>query len=65
MTFPPEEVPSTEQRFTKRLGRIISNEVHIPPYFQEMLLPQTLMRKPSILGKVPTEVTTIQNLCQQ
>ena len=62
---PPEEVPSTEQWFTKRFSRIISNEVHIPPYLQEILLPHTLMRKPSILCKVPTEVTTIQNLCQQ
>ena len=62
---PPEEVPSTEQWFTKRFSRIISSEVHIPPYLQEILLPHTLMRKPSILCKVPTEVTTIQNLCQQ
>ena len=58
-------MPSTEQRFTKRLCRIISYEVHISPYLQEILLPHTLMRKPSILRKVPTEVTTIQNLCQQ
>ena len=62
---PPEEVPSTEQWFTKRFSRKISNEVHISPYFQEILLPHTLMRKPSILRKMPTEVTTIQNLCQQ
>ena len=58
-------MPSTEQWFTKRLCRIISYEMHIPPYLQEILLPHTLMRKPSILRKVPTEVTTIQNLCQQ
>ena len=49
-------MPSTEQWFTKRFCRIISNEVHIPPYLQEILLPHTLMRKPSILRKVPTEV---------
>lgn len=39
--------------------------MHISPNLQEILLPHTLMRKPSILRKVPTEVTTIQNLCQQ
>lgn len=39
--------------------------MHIPPYLQEILLPHTLMRKPTILGKVLAEVTTIQNLCQQ
>ena len=32
---PPEEVPSTEQWFTKRFSRIISNEVHIPPYVDD------------------------------
>ena len=39
--------------------------MHISPYFQEILLPHTLMRKPTILREMPTEVTTIQNLCQQ
>ena len=39
--------------------------MHISPNLQEILFPHTLMRKPSILRKVPTEVTTIQNLCQQ
>ena len=39
--------------------------MHIPPYLQEILLPHTLMRKPTILREMPTEVTTIQNLCQQ
>ena len=58
-------MPSTEQWFTKRFCRIISNEVHIPPYLQEILLPHTLMRKPTIIREVPTEVTTIQNLYQQ
>ena len=62
---PPEEVPSPEDRLTKSLCRIEPNEMHIPPYFQEILLPHTLMRKPTILSKVPTKVTPIKNLRQQ
>ena len=58
-------MPSSEDWLTQSLGRIKSYEMHISPNLQEILLPHTLMRKPSILRKVPTEVTTIQNLCQQ
>ena len=65
MPYPPEKVPSSEDRLAQCLCRIISHKMHISPYFQEILLPHTLMRKPSILRKVPTEVTTIQDLCQQ
>ena len=58
-------MPCSEDWLTKSFCRIISHKMHIPPNLQEILLPHTLMRKPSILRKVPTEVTTIQNLCQQ
>lgn len=58
-------MPSSEDWLTQSLGRIKSYEMHISPNLQEILLPHTLMRKPSIPRKVPTEVTTIQNLCQQ
>ena len=39
--------------------------MHIPPYLQEVLLPHALMRKPTILGKMLSEVAAIQYLCQQ
>lgn len=58
-------MPSSEDWLTQSLGRIKSYEMHISPNLQKILLPHTLMRKPSIPRKVPTEVTTIQNLCQQ
>ena len=63
--YPPEKVPCSEDWLTQSLCRIISNEVHISPYLQEILLPHTLMRKSTILREMPTEVTTIQDLCQQ
>ena len=62
---PPEEVPCSEDRLAQRLCRIISHKVHISPYLQEILLPHTLMSKPTILGKMLSEVATIQYLSQQ
>lgn len=62
---PPEEVPSSEDWFTQSLGRIISHEMHISPYFQEVFLCHSLLCKMTVLGEVLSEVATIQYLCQQ
>ena len=61
----PEEVPSSEDRLTQSLSRIEPNEVHIPPYLQEILLSHSLLCEMPIHGEVPSEVATIQYLCQQ
>ena len=61
----PEEMPCPEDRLTQSLSRIISHEVHIPPYLQEILLSHSLLCKMPVLGEVPSEVATIQYLCQQ
>ena len=61
----PEEVPCPEDRLTQSLSRKISHEVHIPPYLQEIFLCHSLLCEMPILGEVPSEVATIQYLCQQ
>ena len=61
----PEEMPCPEDRLTQSLSRKISHEVHISPYLQEVFLCHSLLREMSVLGEVPSEVTTIQYLCQQ
>ena len=61
----PEEMPCPEDRLTQSLSRIISHEVHISPYLQEILLSHSLLCEMPILGEVPYEVATIQYLCQQ
>ena len=61
----PEEMPCPEDRLTQSLSRIISHEVHVPPNLQEIFLSHSLLCEMPILGKVPSEVATIQYLCQQ
>ena len=60
---PPEEVPSSKDRLTQSLSRIISHEVHISPYLQEVFLCHSLLCEMPILGEVLSEVATIQYLC--
>ena len=59
----PEEVPCPEDRLTQSLSRIISHEVHVPPNLQEIFLSHSLLCEMPILGEMPSEVATIQNLC--
>ena len=49
---PPEEMPSSEDWLTQSLSRIISHEVHIPPYLQEVFLCHSLLCEMPILGEV-------------
>ena len=63
--YPPEEVPSSEDWLTQCLGRIISHEMHISPYLQEIFLCHSLLCEMPILGKVLSKVAAIQYLCQQ
>ena len=58
-------MPSSEDWLTQCLGRIISYEMHISPYLQEILLSHSLLCEMPILGEVPSEVAAIQYLCQQ
>ncbi len=56
-------MPCSEHWFTQRLGRIISHDVHISPYLQEVFLCHALLCEMPILGEVLSEVATIQYLC--
>lgn len=58
-------MPSSEDWLTQCLGRIISHEVHIPPYLQEVLLSHSSLREIPILGKMLTKLLIPSNYNEQ